>query len=304
MADIAEIVEFNESAVEITAASLPLHLGGFRLTIKFFNELRSRHEFHTAEHAHPVFELAFVRDGMAEYHMPGKIFPLLPGEGIMLIPPGVDHSRWISSGNVKMFLAHLDLIEEGVGAGSKIAGIKHLLSEKSCFFTFQELGIGVPAGWLQLMHEHPPLWKERAVTMLQDFITSLFAAAFADVFVTADHDLAEESGHRIHGAVKKINEMMNRKGRVADYISELEISERQFRRISNKLLGMPPVRFVAERKMDTAKQLLSTGDSSIKEVAALLGYSDPGYFSRLFRRKFGLSPREYAAKNRKPTGNT
>ena len=47
------------------------------------------------------------------------------------------------------------------------------------------------------------------------------------------------------------------------------------------------------RRMERAKHLLKNPDKSIKEICAEVGYSDPNYFSRIFKKYQGVSPTEY-----------
>jgi two-component system response regulator YesN len=49
---------------------------------------------------------------------------------------------------------------------------------------------------------------------------------------------------------------------------------------------------LARARIDRAKGLLASGHS-VKESSALVGYRDPAYFARVFRRLEGLSPGEY-----------
>jgi AraC-like DNA-binding protein len=49
-------------------------------------------------------------------------------------------------------------------------------------------------------------------------------------------------------------------------------------------------------RIETAKGLLKTGTYSVKEVCAMVGYRDQGYFARVFRREEGCSPTEYGSK--------
>ncbi len=51
--------------------------------------------------------------------------------------------------------------------------------------------------------------------------------------------------------------------------------------------------YVTEKRLETAKQLLSSPNYSISEIAHRCGYEDAGYFSTLFRKKVGVNPTEY-----------
>ena len=51
--------------------------------------------------------------------------------------------------------------------------------------------------------------------------------------------------------------------------------------------------YINNVKLDHAAQLLVTSLMNINEISEFLGYSDPAYFSRLFKRRFGVSPSRY-----------
>ncbi len=53
--------------------------------------------------------------------------------------------------------------------------------------------------------------------------------------------------------------------------------------------------WILQRRMDQARRLLSGTDLPIAEIARRTGLPDPGYFSRQFRRTFGVSPRNWRA---------
>jgi len=57
--------------------------------------------------------------------------------------------------------------------------------------------------------------------------------------------------------------------------------------------GTTPYNYQIEHKMDAAKQFLRNTTLSISAIAVAVGYSDQRYFSGLFKRKCGVSPREY-----------
>jgi AraC-like DNA-binding protein len=57
--------------------------------------------------------------------------------------------------------------------------------------------------------------------------------------------------------------------------------------------GMTPYQYFIQLKIHRAKELLGLGRYSVKEIAFTLGFSDPYYFSRLFKKKTGIAPSEW-----------
>ena len=57
--------------------------------------------------------------------------------------------------------------------------------------------------------------------------------------------------------------------------------------------GLSPLEYVHTLRLEEAKQHLETGDEAVEAIAQAVGYEDAAYFSRLFRRKVGLSPAQY-----------
>lgn len=65
-----------------------------------------------------------------------------------------------------------------------------------------------------------------------------------------------------------------------------------------KARGTSVTHALAEIRLRRAAEMLKTTPDTVTEIAGRCGYSDPNYFSVVFSRKFGVSPREYR-KNKK-----
>lgn len=77
------------------------------------------------------------------------------------------------------------------------------------------------------------------------------------------------------------------------------VSDAYLRRIFKKQYGTAPAGYVLHERMLLAKQLLTGSDSQkIAQVAAQVGYRDPLYFSRVFKKHLGVSPTEFCKINR------
>lgn len=71
------------------------------------------------------------------------------------------------------------------------------------------------------------------------------------------------------------------------------IGSEAFRKRFKKMAGFSPKQYFLLLKINRAKELLLRQNERIKDIAGNLGFDDPYYFSRLFRRKAGVSPKEY-----------
>lgn len=61
----------------------------------------------------------------------------------------------------------------------------------------------------------------------------------------------------------------------------------------SKAYGISPMKYLLEKRILTAKELLSTSDYSVAQVSEMTGFSSSAYFSQIFKRRTGLSPREF-----------
>ena len=77
------------------------------------------------------------------------------------------------------------------------------------------------------------------------------------------------------------------------------ITKDHFIRLFKKEVGMTPVQYISQKKIEKAQLLLVTENMSIKEISFLLSYDDHSYFNRLFKKITGTSPQDYRNEYRK-----
>jgi AraC-like DNA-binding protein len=85
----------------------------------------------------------------------------------------------------------------------------------------------------------------------------------------------------------------NRLKTVGDYTPQLHISEKRLGQATKKVLGKPPKEIINDRVLLEAKRLLVYTNLSIKETGQSLGFEDPAYFVRYFKKKTGTTPIEF-----------
>lgn len=83
---------------------------------------------------------------------------------------------------------------------------------------------------------------------------------------------------------------------VNDLYPEMGISRAQFFRKVKAISNISPNKLIVNIKMNIAAEMLHEGRLSISEVAYKLGYTDPSYFSKVFKSTYGISPTDYLHK--------
>lgn len=71
------------------------------------------------------------------------------------------------------------------------------------------------------------------------------------------------------------------------------MSEVYFRKLFKAEYGVSPQKYIIHLRIQYAKELISTGYYSLKEIALLSGYTDYKYFSTEFKKQVGVSPSDY-----------
>src|SRR5260221_10068845 len=72
-----------------------------------------------------------------------------------------------------------------------------------------------------------------------------------------------------------------------------ELDSRIQSRAFSAAVGMPPHRYVSQRRLEWAKTMIAAGGTSIAEMAFMCGFSSQSSFTRAFRRATGLTPAMY-----------
>ncbi|MCM3291413.1 AraC family transcriptional regulator [Paenibacillus sp. MER 180] len=73
------------------------------------------------------------------------------------------------------------------------------------------------------------------------------------------------------------------------------MNAKRFSYYFHKYTGYRPIDYAIHYRMERACELLTIGSFSVSDIAASVGYANPLYFSRAFKKKFGVSPSAYVS---------
>ena len=78
----------------------------------------------------------------------------------------------------------------------------------------------------------------------------------------------------------------------------VSLSKYHFAHTFHETFGMPPMQFITEERIRQAKYRLCNTTEQVNEIAEALGFSESGYFSKVFKKECGCTPTEYRNQNR------
>lgn len=86
-----------------------------------------------------------------------------------------------------------------------------------------------------------------------------------------------------------------------DYLKQFYFNYDYIRKLFKRKLGVTPNQYLIDKRLQTSADLLRSlnhDSNNISNVAVTCGFKDPLYFSRMFKKKYNISPTEYAKKYR------
>jgi len=98
---------------------------------------------------------------------------------------------------------------------------------------------------------------------------------------------------RLSPALRTMRESFATARSVDDYAALANLSPPQFRRIFRRATSMSPSQFLQNLRLQKASALLRRSQATIESISCAVGYSDPSFFSRTFKKSMGMSPGAY-----------
>lgn len=101
---------------------------------------------------------------------------------------------------------------------------------------------------------------------------------------------------RIKSALHLIHTQPERHFSVADLSKAVSLDESYFIRLFRKNLGVSPVRYIIDKRMERAKNLMLFSSAGLQEVARETGYDYYHHFSNQFKKWSGVTPKQFKKK--------
>lgn len=145
-------------------------------------------------------------------------------------------------------------------------------------------------GMLEVWFQKFPAYEFLSKTMLQQILFEVFRNIEAK-------SPNYSNSLKVKGVIRFMTENIEKKITLSELSQLVNLSPTYLAKVFKKTTGYSIIEFFNKMKIDKAKELIIEGDKKVKEVAEILGYKDEFYFSRIFKKIEGVSPKEFYGKN-------
>ncbi len=104
---------------------------------------------------------------------------------------------------------------------------------------------------------------------------------------------SDKQWRSVANAITHMNRNCESNLRLEDYAAMCCMSKYHFTRVFKQVTGVTPLDYRNGIRIESAKELLQNGFLSVSEISESLGYSSPAYFSDIFKKSVGVSPRKF-----------
>lgn len=138
------------------------------------------------------------------------------------------------------------------------------------------------------VRQQSPLYQFRACTIVLRLLADTLSVERESTLQTRSQQIVERAKAYVEENIRTVFDL-ERLG------AQLHLSLPQLNEVFKSYTGMTPYQYCLYAKINQAKLMLAGGDTSVKAIALRLGFDDPYYFSRLFKKKTGVSPSQWTA---------
>lgn len=144
-----------------------------------------------------------------------------------------------------------------------------------------------------MTEEREELWKELRLCRSMDDYSTCFAE-LVQTLVRCAHRYETLAGlSSVSPIIGSIDRNLTQHISLSMIAAEVHMSENYISRLFQSETGMNIVNYINRMKMERARRLLCEAGSTVRGVAADVGFYEPSYFIKLFRRIFAVGPGEY-----------
>lgn len=266
----------------------------------YISKSKFENDWHSTLHMHPFTEIFFITSGQGTFQIGDEIVSVKESD-LILINPNCSHTeRSVSSSNP---LEYIVFAINNLAIGTSPSSLTDddtkdtLNTYKILNFNKKKSEILYNLNTLIRELEEKNLNYELACkSILTLFLIQVMRNTSSDIFIT-------ENFEKINIECMKIKNYIDShysENITLDFLSNLTyVNKFHLVHLFTKEMGISPINYLINKRIDESKNLLSTTNYSIRDISSIVGFSNSSYFSQMFKKITGISPKDFRSNNSK-----
>lgn len=247
------------------------------------------HNWHIAQHRHDAFfQIFHLTTGSGEIVEPHGA-TMMQAPCAVFIPPGAVHGF-----SYQLDVDGLVITALGDRLHSLAAADRHIAS-----FTAQTRVVALPEGdddadyaaeCITRLHNELHSRTSSRLLLLEPLMTGAIVGLARAGNIDSESHLSEPERHRLDQLTTLISAHFRTHKPAEFYAEALGVSTTHLNRLTRAATGLSLLGLIATNIIEAARRDLVFTPTPVQGIAYSLGFSDPAYFSRFFRKHAGMSP--------------
>ena len=243
-------------------------------------------DWHSLPHTHQFTELFYVLHGEGAFYIESDKVPVKTDD-LIIINPNVEHTEKTFPNNPMEYIVFgveglaFSFTEHDQAYGRGYSFYSYG-SDKNQFINFAQL----------MMHEFQdkkPGFEKVCHGLLEVLLVYISRKQKLSVISESSFQLSKECA-----IAKRYIDTNYAQDITLDSLAEItHINKFYLAHSFTECIGQSPISYLTERRLATCKELLSSSNLSVTQIATSAGFSSQSYFSQIFNKKVGMSPRQY-----------
>lgn len=243
-------------------------------------------DWHSLPHTHQFTELFYVLHGEGVFYIENEKVPVKTDD-LIIINPNVEHTEKTFPNNPMEYIVFgveglaFSFTEHDQAYGRGYSFYSYG-SDKNQFINFAQL----------MMHEFQdkkPGFEKVCHGLLEVLLVYISRKQKLSVISESSFQLSKECA-----IAKRYIDTNYAQDITLDSLAKItHINKFYLAHSFTECVGQSPISYLTERRLAACKELLSSSNLSVTQIATSAGFSSQSYFSQIFNKKVGMSPRQY-----------
>ncbi|MBQ4529596.1 MAG: AraC family transcriptional regulator [Lachnospiraceae bacterium] len=236
------------------------------------------------------YQLLYIAAGKAHFHFDGTEEIVTAGHMVLYRPKEPQKYEYYGEDQTEVYWVHF--------TGSNVKNLLRsygITDDKRVFYCGSDLEY---QNHFRTMIQELQMCRDDYTELLEIHLRQIFIMLHR-YFKTSSKMSNSQIAEEIDKATIFFNEHYNEDIRIDEYAETHNMSTSWFIRNFKQYTGSTPMQYILSIRIYNAEALLKNTQYNVTEISNIVGYDNPLYFSRIFKKVKGLSPSEYRNNIRK-----